>query len=163
MQSLEKSGLLIKNHSMNKSLDPEEFSYLPLRRVLIFMPAHTHHNPGSSANLLPVMFPPGPRACFCEMACPSPQRERVYYYGLLIQLYIFKSLSTGQFKRRGTSWGHQEAWEADPVLRELGGCGQPLHFPGGPHFPHLWNEGFICAGCSQVLSTSNNFQGCLCW
>lgn len=62
MQSLEKSGLLIKNHRVNKSLDPEEF-YLPLRRALIFMLVHTHHHsPGRSVNLLLVAFPPGPRA-----------------------------------------------------------------------------------------------------
>lgn len=63
MQSSEKSGLLIKNHRVNKSLDPEEFSYLPLRRALIFMLAHTHHHSlGSSVNLLLVAFPPGLRA-----------------------------------------------------------------------------------------------------
>ena len=67
MQSLEKSGLLIKNHRVNKSLDPEEFPYLPLRGALIFMPAHTHHHsPGSSVNFLL-----GQGLCFCEMAFPS--------------------------------------------------------------------------------------------
>lgn len=63
MQCLEKSGLLIKSHRVNKSLDPEEFSYLPLRRALIFMLVHTHHHsPGRSVNLLLVAFPPGPTA-----------------------------------------------------------------------------------------------------
>lgn len=41
MQSLEKSGLLIKKHGVSKSLDPEEFSSLPRGEALIFPQAHT--------------------------------------------------------------------------------------------------------------------------
>lgn len=71
---------------------------------------HTHHhNPGSSVTFLLVMFPPGPRLCFCEMACPSPypppQRARADYSSLSIQLCVSKSLPTGQCNRRVTSLG----------------------------------------------------------
>lgn len=92
MQSLGKSGLLIKNHRVNKSLDPEEFSYLQLRGSFIFMPAHTHHhNPGSSVNFLLVMLPHGPRATLLwdGMAIPPALPHKGQGQVILVSLSSF--------------------------------------------------------------------------
>lgn len=121
MQFLEKSGLLIKNHRVNKSLDPEEF-YLLFRRALIFMPAHTHHHSsGSSVNLLLVVFSPGPRATLLWDALPISPKGKGVLSWLFIQLCIFKSLQIEQCNQKATSlrkYGLQ-AWFSSQKTRWL--------------------------------------------
>lgn len=159
MQSLEKAGLLIKNHRVNKSLDPEEFSDLPLSR-------HTHHHRlGSSAPLLLPVFPSGKGYASVRWCQPTYLPKRP---GLLILVspssFTFSShFRQGRVIRRSSAWTSGGlCCRPGSVHKELGDCGQPLTSLGAP-------TSLICEvrnrlyPCSQVPSTSHNFQNCFCW
>lgn len=89
MQSLEKSGVLIKNHRVNKSLDPEEFSDLPLR--VAHIPSRSWEFSCSPA----ARVSPRPRATLLRDGLPTSPKAGDCYSGPSIQLCIFKSLRTG--------------------------------------------------------------------